>query len=220
MQRKLKVAKYRPQTPVDTARATEARCYIGEQAITEHLADTLETPDALLTRLATEFTPTRSTAKRKAMTTENLARAPIDEETLTPETPDAPPPSPPVPVACNPLTLSEMCLKADEPNLIPLLLKTLHTPAEVEARIAQAKAVRHVCALAKTPELADGLIASGASPDQAKLITWNSLVARDEAASVDSTPRQARAAMTRAEFQALSPHARAEYCRSGGTVTD
>jgi ATP-dependent Clp protease, protease subunit len=116
-------------------------------------------------------------------------------ETLTvtappviPDTPDVPETADVPPPALDPVIISQLCLTASEPALIPALLKAAQTEASVRHALATAQTVRQICAMAKAPELADGLIATGASPDQAKLITWNALVARAEASPVDNTP--------------------------------
>ncbi|HOX59650.1 MAG TPA: S49 family peptidase [Verrucomicrobiota bacterium] len=214
------VAQYRPALSTDLARATEARTYIGAQALTEHLADRVETPDALLSRLLTKFS--KAPRQGKSMKTEFvpvlLDEAPpvaapgvLEETAETPHVPDA----------CAPVAVSELCLQANEPGLIPLLLKTPQTPADVEARIAQAKAVRQICALAHQPALAEGLIAAGSSADDAKLITWNALVARDEAAPIQTTPPVSTArALTRAQFDALTPTQRRDALASGVRLID
>ena len=68
-------------------------------------------------------------------------------------------------------------------------------------------------------ELADGLVASGVSPEQAKLVTWDALVARSEAAPIDSAAPE-RKTLNRAAFNNLNPKARADFIRAGGQLTD
>jgi len=109
---------------------------------------------------------------------------------------DAPPP-PPIPDATRYLdgvTTSRLCLAAGEAGLIPILLAMQVTEDDVKARIARATAVRQICAIAKQPELAAGLIANDADETAAKSATWAALVARDEAAPVDTAPPAAIAA--------------------------
>lgn len=127
-----------------------------------------------------------------------------ENETIEPvvpaadETPAAPEPEivadPPVtpPVVENRLldavSIARLCNKANEPLLTPLLLAEEMTEAQVKARLAQAAKVRKVCALARMPEMAAELVASGANEQEAMLATWNALVARSEASPVDGTP--------------------------------
>ena len=143
--------------------------------------------------------------KMAALATHDLTRfknRPLEAPSMTqplaqpdPETPDVPETpatgdAPETPeTALDPVIVSQLCLTANEPALIPALLKAgIKTEGGVRSALASAQAVRKICAMAQTPELADGLIATGASPDQAKLITWNALVARAEASPVDNTP--------------------------------
>jgi ATP-dependent protease ClpP protease subunit len=103
---------------------------------------------------------------------------------------DAPVP-PPVPDAARYLdgvSTSRLCLAAGEAGLIPILLAMQVTEDDVKSRVARAAAVRQICAVAKQPELAAGLIANDADEDAAKAATWAALVARDEAAPVDTSP--------------------------------
>ena len=109
-------------------------------------------------------------------------------ETPTPETPTPETPTPETPAPLDAVTLSKMCLDAHEPGLTPILLATPHTEAQVRARLAQAREVRQICALVRLPEMADGLIAAGADVATAKAATWDTLVARQEANPIDSTP--------------------------------
>ena len=160
------------------------------------------------------------------MTTETLPVDPeITDPPVDPVDPVDPEPKPepeepePTPTALNPVTLSEMCLAAGEPDLIPLLLQTPHTPEQVQARIAQAREIRKICALAKLPDIADRMIAAGATPDDAKLETWSALVRRSESAPVDNTPPPANA-LTRAAFEAMSPAQRGYALRAGRRIVD
>ena len=193
--------------------------YTAEQALAAGFIDAIDEPlklAALIRHPLTAFKhPPETPMALDAVTPETIA---------VPETPDAPdvPETPPAPVALDPVIVSQLCLTANEPALIPHLLKAgIKTEGGVRNALASAQAVRKICAIAKTPELADGLIASGASPDQAKLITWNTLAARDEAAPVDPTPplSSARAA-TRAQFDALTPAQRRDHLAAGGRVSD
>ena len=83
---------------------------------------------------------------------------------------DAPPP-PPIPDATRYLdgvTTSRLCLAAGEAGLIPILLARKVTEDDVKSRVARAAAVRQICAVAKQPELAAGLIANDADETAAK----------------------------------------------------
>jgi ATP-dependent protease ClpP protease subunit len=115
-----------------------------------------------------------------------------DETPVTPEPEVADPPAvEPTPVENRPLdavSIARLCNKAGEPLLTPLMLAEPLTEAQVKARLEQAGKVRQVCALARVPEMAADLIASGADEKAAMLATWNALVARSEASPVDGTP--------------------------------
>jgi len=206
------VASYRPLTPVDALKATEAQTYIGPLALSAGLADRIETPDQAIARLTTRISST-STRRIPAKATAMSDQLPeLDTPIPTPD---------PTPTALNPVTLSEMCLAAGEPDLIPLLLQTPHTPEQVQARIAQASEIRKICALARQPDLADLLIAADATPDDAKLETWNALVRRSESAPVDNTPPlQPAGNLTRAAFEAMTTAQRGYALRAGRRIVD
>lgn len=176
---------YRPVLTEAELRATEAKTYIGPQAIAAHLADALETPDQLIAHLAAH---TSSSSSRRALTApqgKTMSTEPhtpdVPETPATPDVPETPPP-------LDAVSIARLCNAARESGLTPLLLATPHTEAQVHARLAQAQAVRKICAIAKTPELTDALITAGATEDQAKLASWDALVARSEASPVDNTP--------------------------------
>ena len=174
------VARHRPAISESAIRATEARTYIGQQAIAAKLADYIETPDQAIIRLAPKISASQS--RKTSMST-------VPKE--TPDTPDVPIPPSPVPEAARYLdgvTTSRLCLAAGEPGLIPILLAMQVTEDDVKSRVARAAAVRQICAVAKQPELAAGLIANDADETVAKAATWAALVARDEAAPVDTAP--------------------------------
>jgi ATP-dependent protease ClpP protease subunit len=86
------------------------------------------------------------------------------------------------------VSIARLCNKVGEPLLTPLLLAEPVTEAQVKARLEQAGKVRQICALARVPDMAADLIASGADEKAAMLATWNALVARSEASPVDGTP--------------------------------
>jgi len=157
--------------------------YTADQAYAAGFIDTIDTPlkmAALATHDLTRFknSPSLSSSPHPELV---MSTTPAVE---TPETPD-------VPESARPLdgvTLSRLALASNEPGLIPTLLSTPHTEEQAKTRLAQAVAVRKVCAVAKQPDLAPGLIAAGADEDAAKLATWAALVARDESAPVDTSP--------------------------------
>lgn len=107
---------------------------------------------------------------------------------------DPPPAAPPAEVPSNednrplePVAIARLCATAQEHGLTPILLSSPHTESQVSARLAQARAIRQICAVAKLPERAAGLIAAGATPDQVKLALWDDLVARDQSTpAIDS----------------------------------
>lgn len=185
--------------------------YTADQALAAGFIDAIDEP----LRLAALITHPLTAFKNPP-----LEPLPMTDENLAPDTPDAEPAveSPPAPL--DPVIVSQLCLSAKEPDLIPQLLKSgIQTEAGVQCAIRAAQTIREICAVAKTPQLSDGLIASGASPEQAKLVTWDALVARSEATPIDSAAPD-RQTLTRAAFNNLNPQARAVFVRSGGQLTD
>lgn len=176
------VAAYRPITDALTLRATEARTFIGPQALDARLADHLETPDQAVARLIASFP---STPKRALAQTTRKSSMSADEETRDVPLPD-PTPEPAPPAALDAVSIAR--LSKGEPGLTPLLLATPHTEAQVKARLAQAAVIRQICAQARQPELADRLIAEDADEQTAKAACWEGLVARAEASPVDNAP--------------------------------
>lgn len=174
------VAAYRPITDALTLRATEARTFIGPQALDARLADHLETPDQAIARLIASFSPSQ-----KRATAQTPRKSSMDEETRDVPLPD-PMPEPAAPAALDPVSIAR--LSKGEPGLTPLLLATPHTEAQVKARLAQAAIIRQICAHARQPELADRLIAENADEQTAKAACWEGLVARSEASPVDNAP--------------------------------
>lgn len=110
-----------------------------------------------------------------------------DEESRDVPVPDSTPESSP-PAPLDAVSIARLCNAARESGLIPLLLATPHTEAQVQDRIARAQAVRQWCALARQPELADRLIAEDADEKTTKAACWEGLVARSEASPVDNAP--------------------------------
>ncbi len=208
------VAGYRPQTPADALRATEARTYIGPQALSAGLADFIETPDQALARLTAKVSPStrsRAASKGSAMT-DQLPE--MDTPTPTPD---------PTPVArhLDAVTIVRLCNAAGEPRLAEILVANPHTAEQVQARLTSAAAVRKVCAIAQTPDLADDLIAAGADQDAAMLATWHALADRSAANPVDGTPPlQPAGNLTRAAFEAMTPNQRGEALRAGRRIVD
>ncbi len=172
---------------LDTIRAwMQAETWLNaDQALDAGFVDTIEAPLKIAAMIrphdVSRFKNCPAEMRKMEKTT---PKTPVPE-TKTPETPT---PTPETPAPLDAVTLSKMCLDAHEPGLTPILLATPHTEVQVRARLAQATAVRQICALVRLPDLADGLIAAGADAAAAKLATWEHLVARQEAAPVDSTP--------------------------------
>lgn len=176
------VAAYRPTTDALTLRATEARTFIGPQALDARLADRLETPDQAIARLAASL----SLTQKRALVAQTTRKSLMSAEA---ETPDVPVPDPAPDPAHAPLdAVSIARLSQGEPRLTPLLLATPHTEEQVKARLANAVLIRQICAHARQPELADHLIAENADESTAKAACWEVLVARAEASPVDNTP--------------------------------
>lgn len=199
--------------------------YTAEQALAAGFVDAIDEP----LRLAALATHDLSKFKHSPQLQPLESVMTVDETTPLPDdaqTPDSPPEAPevPGPEGARPLdivSISRICNAAREPGLTPILLASPHTQEQVEARIAAAAAVRRVCAIAKTPELADGLIAAGADESAAMLATWKTLAERSGANPVDPTPpNRSASTMPRAQFDQLPPQARAEFVRAGGRLTD
>ncbi len=199
--------------------------YTAKQALEAGFVDAIDEPlriAALATHDLSRF-KNFSTIKDSVMSEIEVdtpvADVPDPEPTPAPAAPEVPGPE-----AARPLdavSIARQCNAAREPGLTPILLATPHTQEQVEARIAAAAAVRRVCALAQTPDLADGMIAAGADENAAMLATWQTLADRSNANPVDPTPpNRGGAAMARAQFDALTPSARAEFIRAGGQLTD
>lgn len=212
------VASYRPQTSVDVLKATEAKTYIGPQAVFAQLADFVETPDQALTRLTARVST--STGSRMASKVLHMSDDLRDTDTPIP----APVPTPePAPAArhLDAVTIVRLSNAAGEPRLAEILVATPHTAEQVQARLVQASAVRKICAIAQTPDLADDLIAAGADQDAAMLATWHALADRSAAHPVDNTPPlQPGGNLTRAAFEALTPAQRADALRAGRRIVD
>lgn len=227
------VAGFRDMDP-DALRATEARMFIGATATTVGLADRVETPDQAIARLADQIRkPSGATrARGQSMSFFNFGKKRLNLDISVSEAPDADPPesepetSPADPPAPEPETLSAVaiaqgCAAAGmPPALAALILKTPHTAEQFEARIAAAKAVRAVCETARVPELADGLIAEGATEESAMLATWNALVARSEKHQIDATPPDRKSTVRRAEFDAMPPSQRRDFVVAGGQIVE
>lgn len=197
--------------------------YTAEQALAIGFVDSIEAPFqiaalAAITHPLPVFRHPPSKEHFPVNSNPDLTPDVVPPVTATQE-PETPPPA--APESTDPVLIATAALDAHEPGLIPILLKTAHTPAQMAARLAQAREIRQICALVKMPELADNLISTGATPDQAKLITWNALAARDAETPVDPTPPiTRRMALTRAQFDALSPADRRAHLSAGGRITD
>lgn len=211
------VASYRPLTPVDALKATEARTYIGPLALSAGLADFIETPDQALARLTAKASPSTSTRSRTASKAPPMSVV----ETLETETPIPTPDPAPTARHLDAVTIVRLCNAAAEPRLAEILVSTPHTAEQVQARLTTAGAVRKICAIAQTPDLADDLIAAGADQDAAMLATWHALADRSAANPVDSTPPlQPGGNLTRAAFEALTPAQRTDALRAGRRIVD
>lgn len=234
-----RVAAYRPGTDAAALRATEARTYIGPQALTARLADAIETPDQAVARLAARISsplsrPVRAETIRsthmlfgkKRLNVDVSVTDPDQDQTEAVTTGEITTASatatlaPQVPVL-SALEVVQSCNAAGEPRLAEQALRQPLTRDQLNARIAQAKAVRSVCGLVGMAELADGLIAAGADEEQAKLATWDALAARSASHPIDSTPPDApQAKLARAKFAQLTPQQAHAFIHSGGVVTD
>ena len=160
------------------------------------------------------------------MTTETLPVDPeITDPPVDPVDPVDPEPKPepeePEPNTMPPAALAQIFVDGKEPQLIPLLINARLTAEQAQARLTQAREIRKICALARQPDLADLLIAADATPDDAKLETWNALVRRSESAPVDNTPPlQPAGNLTRAAFEAMTTEQRGYALRAGRRIVD
>lgn len=246
------VATSRPALSAESIRATEARTYIGQQAIDVGLADYLETPDQAIARLSKAIrSPITLSAPKAAQEKKPMSflsfgkkRLALDISVSDPDTaPDDDPgenpeetaPSAPQELPAEPqeaaavakkapeLSASEVmqtCMSEGEPHVATLALQSPQTKESLLAKITRAKAVRAICASVNLPELADGLIAHGATEEAAKLATWDALAARSESTPIDSSPPASRPSMKRAAFEKLTPNAASAFAMSGGVITD
>lgn len=196
--------------------------YTAEQALAAGFIDAIDEPLKMAALMIHDLSRFKNRPSEILPMTDETVIPETPEIPDTPATPDTPdtPETPEAPQTLDPVIVSQLCLAAQEPDLIPLLLKVrVTTETGVKTALASAKAIREICAVAKTPELADGLIASGSSPEQAKLVTWDTLVARSEQQPIDNAAPE-RKTLTRARFESLTPQARAEFIRAGGRVND
>lgn len=162
--------------------------YTADQALAAGFIDIIDVPLKMaalavqhdLTRFKNSPFPVLSTVMEPVMTKIETPDIVIDAP--------APPPVSDATRYLDGVTTSRLCLAAGEPGLIPILLAMQVTEDDVKSRVARAAAVRQICAVAKQPELAAGLIANDADETAAKAATWAALVARDEAAPVDTAP--------------------------------
>lgn len=118
----------------------------------------------------------------------DVPNPPADPEPV-PDTPNPPAAPEPVPETLDPVAIAQVCLDANEPTLIPILLAGPVNAATLRTRIDNATEVRRLCAIAKRPEAAAHYIAAGLTPDQAKLRLWDSIATADRAVGeIDTTP--------------------------------
>ncbi len=199
--------------------------YTADQALAAGFIDAVDAPlkiAALATHDLSRFK--HPPLQAALMTTETIAAEPdIIDPPVDPVEPVEPEldlePAEPEPNTMPPAALAQIFVDGKEPQLIPLLINARLTAEQAQARLTQAREIRKICALARQPDLADLLIASGATADDAKLETWNALVRRSESAPVDNTPPPANA-LTRAAFEAMTPYQRSEALRAGRRVVD
>lgn len=116
-------------------------------------------------------------------------------------------------------TIVNLCNQANEPALIETMIDNHLTHAQVTAKIANAQAVRLICARAGLPELASGLIAAGVTEQHAMLVTWRAMADRSDQNPVDSTPPPPDTQhMPRAQFMTMAPQRQRDFIRAGGRV--
>lgn len=162
-----------------------------QEALDEGFIDVIDEPLRVAAKAhdLTQFT-NPPTLQEVTMTDPAIPDTPpvADPPPVVPPT-DPAPPADPVERPLEPVALARMCNSAQEPGLTPILLATPHTEAQVAARLAQAAAIRTLCAAVRLSDQADALIAAGKTTDQAKLALWDVLALRDQAMpNIDPTP--------------------------------
>lgn len=173
------VAAARPNLTPRAIRATEAAMFIGAKAVAAGLADRVETPDQLLSRLAAEMRrPPLSTVSASAARSEKTT---MTDTTVTPDQTSA------TPQYLTPAAVAELCLAAGESALGRAMVSGQHTAEDVQARLADAREIRAMAAAAHMPEEAQPLIVAGISTEQAGKLLVRELARRDAALPIDNT---------------------------------
>lgn len=109
----------------------------------------------------------------------------------TPDPEPEPAPEPQSPeAAALAAQLAVDCTAAGLSACLPALIKSsgLKSAEAVQAELTRAKAIHAVCVVAKLPDEAPGLIAAGASPDEARLKLWDKLASNSGAVEISSLP--------------------------------
>lgn len=109
----------------------------------------------------------------------------------TPDPEPEPAPEPQSPEAAGlAAQLAVDCTAAGLSACLPALIKSsgLKSAEAVQAELTRAKAIHAVCVVAKLPDEAAGLIAAGASPDEARLQLWDKLASKSGAVEISSLP--------------------------------
>lgn len=109
----------------------------------------------------------------------------------TPDPEPAPEPEPQSPeAAALAAQLAVDCAAAGLSACLPALIKSsgLKSAEAVKVELTRAKAIHAVCVVAKLPDEAAGLIAAGASPDEARLKLWDKLASNSGAVEISSLP--------------------------------
>lgn len=175
------VAAARPNLTSRAIRATEAALYIGGKAVAAGLADRVETPDQLLSRLAAEM-------RRAPLSTISASATAIrSEKTIMTDIVNTPDQSPVTPQYLTPAAVAELCLAAGESALGRAMVGGQYTAEDVQASLADAREIRGMAAAAHMPEEAQPLIVAGISPDQAGKLLVRELARRDAALPIDNT---------------------------------
>jgi ATP-dependent protease ClpP protease subunit len=109
----------------------------------------------------------------------------------TPDPEPEPAPEPQSPeAAALAAQLAVDCTAAGLSACLPALIKSsgLKSAEAVQAELTRAKAIHAICVVAKLPDEAPGLIAAGASPDEARLKLWDKLASNSGAVEISSLP--------------------------------
>lgn len=205
--------------------------YTAREALAAGFIDAIDEPLRIAALAVHPLTRFKNPPTLETVMTDEIITPAVDP---TPEPAPAPEPAPeaaPVPdvtpaeptaeAPLPPQALYELCVEKHETALAGVLLATPHTRAQATARLEQAREIRRLCALAKTPDMADACIKAAMTPPAAALAILNSLAERQEQTPIDAAPQAvAPKTLTRAAFNQLSPNLQHDAIFRGVRITD